>query len=110
MIKIVVFEYIICHNKAVRQKYRKDVYIVPANYYFMMFLQYFAALATPIAAVVFVVFYIIHSNKKMRKLESIEKSIAKIANALEGKTDSSHVNMNNDIEVPKSDEAEEIQE
>ena len=54
----------------------------------MISLQYFAALATPVSAVIFVVYYIVYSSKKMKKLNSIEESIKKIADNLYPKSKS----------------------
>lgn len=72
---------------------------------FMLFLQYFVALATPIVSVIFLVFYIVYTLKKMKKIDSIEKSLAKIAASGKSELSESFYESNEDFEV--EDEVEE---
>ncbi|MDI3310840.1 MAG: hypothetical protein QJR05_05355 [Thermoanaerobacterium sp.] len=72
---------------------------------FMLFLQYFVALATPIVSVIFLVFYIVYTLKKMKKIDSIEKSLAQIASLGKSESNKSSYVPHEDFDV--EDEVEE---
>ncbi|MDI6604791.1 MAG: hypothetical protein QME35_06600 [Thermoanaerobacteraceae bacterium] len=73
------------------------------SYYFMTFLNFFAALATPIAAIVFVTYYIIINNKKMKMLASIEKSIYKISGISPVKDETAQTDFGKDLNKDEED-------